>query len=80
MPRVDVSGRDIYYHEEGEGPPRVFLHVAGGLDRARPAAGHLHQLVAGSRLRVIDGDGHNVYREGAEDHRAAVAKFLDEVL
>lgn len=26
MPWVDVHGSDIYYHEEGEGQPLVFLH------------------------------------------------------
>ena len=26
MPWVDVNGSDIYYHEEGEGQPLVFLH------------------------------------------------------
>jgi pimeloyl-ACP methyl ester carboxylesterase len=26
MPWVDVNGNDIYYHEEGEGQPLVFLH------------------------------------------------------
>src|SRR5207248_5842848 len=26
MPWVDVAGTDVYYHEEGEGQPIVFLH------------------------------------------------------
>src|SRR5256885_784996 len=150
MPWVDVNGSDIFYHEEGEGQPLVFLHgvtsrgeagiqqveafrtrfrvirhhsvnhgrstatriealrhprtptaanpsrgelagliskvtspmliVVGGLDRALPAAQYLHELVAGSRLTVIDGAPHNVYWEAAEEYNAAVSQFLDEVL
>ncbi len=45
-----------------------------------PAAEHLHQLVAGSRLAIIDGAPHNVYWETAEEYNAAASKFLDEVL
>jgi pimeloyl-ACP methyl ester carboxylesterase len=56
------------------------LVVVGGLDRVRPAAEHLNRLVAGSRLRVIDGAPHNVYWEAADDYNAALSKFLDEVL
>src|SRR6266550_953728 len=41
------------------------LIVVGGLDRALPAAQYLHELVAGSRLTVIDGAPHNVYWEAA---------------
>jgi pimeloyl-ACP methyl ester carboxylesterase len=56
------------------------LVVVGSLDRAGPAAEHLHELVAGSRLAVIEGAPHNVYWEAAEEYNAAVAKFLDEIL
>jgi pimeloyl-ACP methyl ester carboxylesterase len=56
------------------------LIVVGSLDRAVPAAEHLHELVDGSRLTVIDGAPHNVYWEAAEEYNAAVSKFLDEVL
>ncbi|HZU74216.1 MAG TPA: alpha/beta hydrolase [Acidimicrobiales bacterium] len=55
------------------------LIVVGSLDRAVPAAEHLHELVAGSRLTIIDGAPHNVYWEAAEEYNAAVSKFLDEV-
>ncbi len=56
------------------------LVVVGSLDRAGPAAEHLHELVAGSRLTAIEGAPHNVYWEAAEEYNAAVAKFLDQVL
>jgi pimeloyl-ACP methyl ester carboxylesterase len=56
------------------------LIVVGSVDRAVPAAEHLHELVSDSRLAVIDGAPHNVYWEAAEEYNAAVAKFLDEVL
>ncbi len=56
------------------------LIVVGGIDRAVPAAEHLHELVVGSRLTVIEGAPHNVYWEAAEEYNAAVSKFLDEVL
>lgn len=56
------------------------LVVVGGLDRAVPAAEHLHHLVAHSEYTVIDGAPHNVYWEAAEEYNAAVSKFLDRVL
>lgn len=56
------------------------LIVVGGIDRAVPAAEHLHELVGHSRLTVIDGAPHNVYWEAAEEYNAAVSKFLDEVV
>jgi pimeloyl-ACP methyl ester carboxylesterase len=56
------------------------LIVVGGVDRALPSAEHLHELVPGSRLSVIEGAPHNVYWEAAEEYNAAVSKFLDEVL
>jgi pimeloyl-ACP methyl ester carboxylesterase len=56
------------------------LVIVGSLDRAVPSGEHLHQLVAGSRLAIIDGAPHNVYWEAAEEYNAAVSKFLDEVL
>jgi pimeloyl-ACP methyl ester carboxylesterase len=56
------------------------LIVVGSVDRAVPAAAHLHKLVPGSRLTIIDGAPHNVYWEAAEEYNAAVSKFLDEVL
>jgi pimeloyl-ACP methyl ester carboxylesterase len=54
--------------------------VVGSVDRAVPVAEHLHELVPGSRLTIIDGALHNVYWEAAEEYNAAVSKFLDEVL
>lgn len=56
------------------------LVVVGSLDRVLPSARHLHELVPGSRLEVIEGAPHNVYWEAAEPYNAAVSKFLDEVL
>jgi pimeloyl-ACP methyl ester carboxylesterase len=56
------------------------LIVVGGIDRAVPAAEHLHELVPHSRLTVIDDAPHNVYWEAAEEYNAAVSKFLDEVV
>jgi pimeloyl-ACP methyl ester carboxylesterase len=54
--------------------------VVGSVDRAVPAAEHLHELVPGSRLTIIDGAPHNVYWEATEEYNAAVSKFLDEIL
>jgi pimeloyl-ACP methyl ester carboxylesterase len=56
------------------------LIVVGSVDRALPSAEHLHELVPGSRLAVIDDAPHNVYWEAAEEYNAVVSKFLDEVL
>jgi pimeloyl-ACP methyl ester carboxylesterase len=54
--------------------------VVGGLDRARPAAERLHQLVPGSEYVVIEGAPHNVYYETASQYNAAVADFLGRTL
>ncbi len=59
---------------------RPMLIVVGGVDRLRPWAEHLHQLVPGSRLEVVDGAPHNVYWEAAEEYNVAVLAFLNEVL
>lgn len=56
------------------------LVVVGSLDGAVPSAEHLHELVRGSRLAVIEDAPHNVYWEAAEAYNAEVSKFLDEVL
>lgn len=55
------------------------LVVVGSLDRLRPWSEHLHELVAGSRLTVVEGAPHNVYWEAADEYNAAVSAFLDEV-
>jgi pimeloyl-ACP methyl ester carboxylesterase len=59
---------------------RPMLIVVGGVDRLRPWAEHLHQLVPGSRLTVVDGAPHNVYWEAAEEYNVAVLGFLNEVV
>lgn len=56
------------------------LIIVGSLDRAVPSAEHLYELVAGSRLTVIDGAPHNAYWEAAGEFNAAMSKFLDQVL
>lgn len=56
------------------------LVAVGGLDRAVPAAERLHERVAHSRYRVIDGAPHNVYYEAADEYNAEVARFLADVL
>lgn len=56
------------------------LIVVGSVDRLRPWAEHLHELVPGSVLRVIDGAPHNVYWETAAEYNAVVSSFLDEVV
>lgn len=54
--------------------------VVGGTDRLLPWAQHLHELVPGSRLAVIDRAPHNVYWEAAEEYNATASTFLDGVL
>ncbi|HET6793232.1 MAG TPA: alpha/beta hydrolase [Acidimicrobiales bacterium] len=56
------------------------LVVVGSLDRALPSAEHLHELVPGSRLAVIEGAPHNVYWEAAAEYNEAVSKFLADVV
>ncbi len=55
------------------------LVIVGGIDRAVPAAEHLHELVPDSRLKVIEGAPHNVYWEAADEYNAAASGFLAEV-
>ena len=50
--------------------------VVGELDWMAAAARHLHELVPGSRLAVIDGAPHNVYYEAADAYNRVVAGFL----
>lgn len=56
------------------------LVVVGSLDGAVPAAKHLHELVPGSELRIIEGAPHNVYYEAVDEYNAAVDAFLERVL
>jgi 2-hydroxy-6-oxonona-2,4-dienedioate hydrolase len=55
MPWVDVNRTDIYYHEEGDGPPLVFLHGMSSCGEA-----WFQQFAAFShRFRVIAYDSVN---------------------
>ena len=60
-----------------ESPMQV---IVGELDWLRPAAEHLHTLVKGSRLAIVDGGPHNVYYETSSEYNAIVGEFLDTVL
>jgi pimeloyl-ACP methyl ester carboxylesterase len=50
--------------------------VVGERDWMAAAARHLHELVPGSRLAVIDGAPHNAYYECAEAYNRVVDAFL----
>lgn len=50
--------------------------VVGELDWMASAARHLHELVAGSRLTVIEGAPHNAYYETADAYNRVVGEFL----
>lgn len=54
--------------------------IVGSLDRLVPACEHLHELVPGSKLRVIEGAPHNVYYEAAAEYNATLDAFLESVL
>lgn len=54
--------------------------VVGEVDWMAPAARHLHELVPGSRLAVIEGAPHNAYYETADAYNRIAGAFLDEVL
>ncbi len=56
------------------------LIVVGGLDRLRPAAERLHELLPHSGFLSIEGAPHNVYYEAAETYNAAVSEFLSDAL
>jgi pimeloyl-ACP methyl ester carboxylesterase len=51
--------------------------VVGEVDWMAPAARHLHDLVPGSRLAVIDGAPHNAYYEASEAYNRVVSEFLE---
>lgn len=53
------------------------LAIVGRLDAALSSAEHLHELAAGSRLEVLDGNAHNEYYQSADDFNRRVAAFLD---
>ena len=50
--------------------------VVGEVDRLRPAAERLHELVPHSRFDVIAGAPHNVYYEAADEYNDIVKTFL----
>ena len=56
------------------------LIVAGGADEVAGAAGSvvISRQIAGSRLEILDGVGHGVYREGRERYRELLLEFLSE--
>lgn len=56
------------------------LAIVGGLDRLRPNAERLHQLVPGSAFHVVEGAPHNVYYEAAAEWNDTVGDFLGRVL
>jgi pimeloyl-ACP methyl ester carboxylesterase len=51
--------------------------VVGELDWMAGAARHLHALVPGSRLAVIEGAPHNAYYETAGAYNRVVSEFLE---
>lgn len=51
--------------------------IVGSLDRLRPNAERLHELVPGSEFHVIDGAPHNVYYEAAAAYNGIVETFLE---
>jgi pimeloyl-ACP methyl ester carboxylesterase len=53
------------------------LAIVGRLDAALPSAEHLHELVPGSRLEVLDGNAHNEYYQSADEFNRRVAAFLE---
>ena len=82
MPWIDVAGTDIYYHEEGEGQPLVFLHGMSSCGEA-----WFQQFEAFShRFRVIAYDsvnhGHssNSPRDEPEPDRADELEGLLDAL
>ena len=54
--------------------------IVGGLDRLVPWCERLHELVPGSRYKVIEGAPHNVYYEAAKEYNATVDAFLETVV
>lgn len=56
------------------------LLIAGGLDdKYRRIARSLHEALAGSRLCIVEGAGHNVHLERPDAYIRAVEAFLDEL-
>jgi pimeloyl-ACP methyl ester carboxylesterase len=53
--------------------------IVGEHDWLRDYAGHLHELVPGSRFAEIPGAPHNVYYETADAYNAVVSEFLDSL-
>lgn len=72
MPWVDVHGSDIYYHEEGEGQPLVFLHGMSSCGEAWfqqfEAFGHRFRVLAYDS--VNHGHSSNSPRDEPEPDRA----------
>ena len=56
------------------------LIVAGGADEVAGAGGSvvISRQIAGSRLEILDGVGHGVYRAARERYRELLLDFLGE--
>lgn len=55
------------------------LAIVGRLDAALASAEHLHELVPGSKLEVLEGNAHNEYYQSAAEFNRRVAAFLGGV-
>ena len=53
------------------------LIVVGSLDAQLPAAEHLHELVPGSRLAVMEGCPHNAYYQDWAGFNRIVREFIN---
>jgi aminoacrylate hydrolase len=60
---------------------RPSLVIGASDDAVTPVyfAHDLHAAIRGSRLHVLDGGGHNAYRQRPDEWNAAVDAFMQEV-
>ncbi len=76
---VDVSGVEIHYEVEGDGPP-LMLHTGGGGDLEMWRTAGYTAGLTGRRLILIDHRGHGASGRPTEREQHGIDRYVEDVL